>query len=172
MEFSIERAYLSECQALADVIQTVWKGIERKDWFVADEPESIRCILEEEKGIAFKAIEKNSGALAGVLIVAMYGNEEENLGHDIGLPREELDTVAHIESIAVLPEYRGFKLQDSLMQEAEKELVLRGFRYLMCTVHPENIYSKVNAASQGYKVVMTKEKYGGYIRDILMKKLI
>lgn len=172
MEFSIKRAYLSEYQALADVIQTVWKGIERKDWFVADEPDSIRCLLEEEKGIAFKAIEKNSGAMAGVLIVAMYENGEENLGNDIGLPKEELSAVAHMESIAVLPAYRGLKLQDSLMQEAEKELALRGFRYLMCTVHPENIYSKANAASQGYKIVMTKEKYGGYIRNILMKKLI
>lgn len=172
MEFSVERAYLSEYQALADVIQTVWKGIERKDWFVADEPESIRYLLEKEKGIAFKAIEKKSGALAGVLIVAMYENGKENLGYDIGLPKEELNTVAHMESIAVLPEYRGFKLQDSLMLEAEKELALNGFRYLMCTIHPENIYSKSNAVSLGYKVVMTKEKYGGYIRDILMKKLI
>jgi ribosomal protein S18 acetylase RimI-like enzyme len=172
MEFSVERAYLSEYQTLADLIQSVWKQIERKDWFVADEPESIRCLLEAEKGIAFKAVETSSGALAGVLIVAMYGNGEENLGHDIGLPKEELDTVAHIESIAVLPEYRGFKLQDSLMQEAKKELALRGFRYLMCTVHPENIYSKANAVRQGYKVVMTKEKYGGFIRDIMMKKLI
>lgn len=172
MEFSIERACLSEYQALADVIQTVWKGIERKDWFVADEPESIRCLLEEEKGIAFKAIEKNTGTMAGVLIVAMYGKGEENLGYDAGLPKEDLDTVAHVESVAVLPEYRGFKLQDLLMQEAEKELTLSGFRYLMCTIHPDNIYSKANAASQGYKVVMTKEKYGGYIRDILMKELI
>lgn len=172
MEFSIERAYLSEYQALADVIQTVWKGIERKDWFVADEPECIRCLLKEEKGIAFKVTEKNSGAMAGVLIVAMYGKGEENLGHDVGLPKEDLDTVAHVESVAVLPEYRGFKLQDSLMQEAERELASSGFRYLMCTIHPDNIYSKANAASQGYKVAMTKEKYGGYIRDILMKKLI
>jgi ribosomal protein S18 acetylase RimI-like enzyme len=172
MEFSVERAYLSEYQTLADLIQSVWKQIERKDWFVADEPESIRCLLEEEKGIAFKAVETSSGALAGVLIVAMYGNGEENLGYDIGLPKEELDTVAHIESIAVLPECRGFKLQNSLMQEAKKELALRGFRYLMCTVHPENIYSKANAVRQGYKVVMTKEKYGGFIRDIMMKKLI
>lgn len=171
MEFSVERAYISECQALADVIQRVWEGIERKDWFVADEPESIRCLLEEEKGIAFKAIETNSGKLAGVLIVAIYGGGEENLGYDINLPKEELNTVAHMESIAVLPQYRGFHLQYTLMQQAEKELAINGFRYLMCTVHPENIYSKANAVRQGYQVMITKEKYGGYLRDILMKKL-
>jgi ribosomal protein S18 acetylase RimI-like enzyme len=171
MEFSVERAYISEYQALADVIQRVWAGIERKDWFVADEPDSIRCLLEEEKGIAFKAIETNSGTLAGVLIVAIYGAGEENLGYDIHLPEEELNTVAHMESVAVLPEYRGFHLQHILMQQAEKELAINGFRYLMCTVHPENIYSKANASRQGYQVMITKEKYGGYLRDILMKKL-
>lgn len=41
----------------------------------------------------------------------------------------------------------------------------------MCTVHPENYYSRNNVIRQGYEVVLTKEKYGGYIRDILLKKL-
>lgn len=171
MEFSIERAYLNESQVLAEIIESSFREIERKEWFVADDWESIRCLLQEEKGIAYKAVERSTGAVAGVLIAAMHGMGEENLGHDIGLAKEELKTVAHMESVAVLPKYRGYGLQYSLMQEAQKELVIRGFRYLMCTIHPDNIYSKSNAVRQGYEVVMTKEKYGGYIRDIFLKKL-
>ncbi|MBS5956494.1 MAG: GNAT family N-acetyltransferase [Clostridiales bacterium] len=171
MEFSIERAYLNDSQVLSEIIESAFREIERKEWFVADDSESIRCLIKEEKGIAYKAVERNTGEVAGVLIAAMYGMGEENLGHDIGLAKEELKTVAHMESVAVLPKYRGYGLQYSLMQEAQKELVLRGFRYLMCTIHPDNFYSKSNAVRQGYEVVMTKEKYGGYIRDILLKKL-
>lgn len=171
MEFSIERAYLSEYQTLADVIESAFQNIEKKEWFVADDSESLWCLLQEKKGIAYKAVEKSTDDVAGVLIVAIYGMGEENLGHDIGLPKEELKTVAHMESVAVLPKYRGYGLQYSLMQEAQKELVSQGFRYLMCTIHPDNIYSKANAVRQGYEVVMTKEKYGGYIRDILLKRL-
>ena len=171
MEFSIERAYLNESQVLAEIIESAFREMERKEWFVADDSESIWRLLQEEKGIAYKAVEKSTGAVAGVLIAAMYGMGEENLGHDIGLPKEELKTVAHMESVAVLPEYRGYGLQYFLMQEAQKELIVRGFRYFMCTIHPDNIYSKSNAVRQGYEVVMTKEKYGGYIRDILLKKL-
>lgn len=172
MEFSIERAVTHDFQALADVINTVWDQIEIKDWFVADNSENIYDLLQKENGIGYKAIVKDSGNLAGIFVVTFPGKQEENLGRDIGLPEEELEKVAHMESIAILPEYRGNGLQYSLMQAAEKELRQRGYGYLMCTIHPDNVYSINNAVRQGYEVVMTKEKYGGFIRDILLKKII
>lgn len=171
MEFIIERAAAHEFQTLADVIDAVWDQIENKDWFVADNSENIRDLLQEENGIGYKAIVKDSGNIAGVFVVTFPGRQEENLGWDIGLPNEELEKVAHMESIAILPEYRGNGLQYALMQTGEKELRQRGYGYLMCTIHPENVFSKNNAIKQGYKVVMTKEKYGGFIRDILLKKI-
>lgn len=171
MEFSIERAAAHEFQTLADVIDAVWNQIENKDWFVADNSENIHDLLQEENGIGYKAIGKESGKIAGVFVVTFPGRQEENLGWDIGLPEEELVKVAHMESVAILPEYRGNGLQYTLMQTAEKELRQRGYRYLLCTIHPENTFSKDNAIRQGYEVVMTKEKYGGFMRDILLKKI-
>ena len=76
-----------------------------------------------------------------------------------------------MDTAAVLPEYRGQKLQYRLMQMAEEELKKEGLRYLMCTVHPQNRYSRENVLRQGYEVAATKEKYGGYLRDILLKRL-
>jgi ribosomal protein S18 acetylase RimI-like enzyme len=171
MGFSIERAVTNDFQALADVIVAVWEQIEIKDWFVADDSKNIHYLLREENGIGYKAIVKDSGILAGIFLATFPGKQEENLGWDIGLPEEELEQVAHMESIAILSEYRGHGLQYSLMQTAEEELRQRGYRYLMCTIHPDNVYSKNNAIRQGYEVVMTKEKYGGFIRDILLKKI-
>lgn len=171
MEFLIKRAALEDHQALAGVIESVWQQIERKDWFVADDPGYTYRTLQEGNGIGYKALLKDSGTLAGVFIVALPGRREENLGRDIGLSEEELGKAAHMESAAILPEYRGNGLQYSMMQAAEEELRKMGYRYLMCTVHPENVYSKNNVIRQGYEVVLTKEKYGGYLRDILLKKL-
>ncbi|MDR1769998.1 MAG: GNAT family N-acetyltransferase [Hungatella sp.] len=171
MEFLIERAVPEDYQTVAEVIQSVWQQIQEKEWFVADDPEYIFHMLKEGNGIGYKAFEKDSGALAGVFIAALPGKGEENLGRDIGLPKEELGKVAHMETVAILSGYRGNGLQYSMMKTAEKELWKQGYRYLMCTVHPENRYSKNNIIKQGYKVVLTKEKYGGYLRDILLKKL-
>ena len=66
-----------------------------------------------------------------------------------------------MDSIAILPKYRGHKLQYRLMQTAEGDLRAKGFKYLMCTVHPDNCYSRDNIVSQGYESVAVKEKYGG-----------
>jgi len=171
MQFLIEKAVPEDYLIVADVIQSVWQQIQQKDWFVADDSEYTCHMLIEGNGIGYKAFEKDSGALAGVFLAALPGNGEENLGRDIGLPEMELGKVAHMETIAILPEYRGNGLQHSLMKTAEEELRKQGYRYLMCTVHPENRYSKNNIINQGYQVVLTKEKYGGYVRDILLKKL-
>ena len=99
------------------------------------------------------------------------GLSEENLGRDINLSETDLLKVAHMDSVAVLPQYRGHGLQNKLMQAAEAEARQRGYRYLMCTVHPDNHYSKNNVLKQGYHVIATKEKYGGYTRNILLKEI-
>ena len=171
MEFSIERASGEDAEMMADIIEKVWEHIDNKHWFIADDSEYTTRILKEGSSLGYKAVEKDSGAVAGVFIVVLPGMKEENLGRDIGLAQEELKKVAHMESVAILPSYRGNGLQYSMMQRGEADLKKMGYKYLMCTVHPDNYYSRNNVIRQGYEVVLTKEKYGGYIRDILLKKL-
>ncbi len=171
MEFIIERASEKDAEMMADMIEKVWEDIENKEWFVADDIDYTTRMLKEENGLGYKAVEKDSGTVAGIFIVSLPGMREENLGRDIELAEEELGKVAHMESVAVLPSCRGNGLQYALMQQGEADLRKMGYRYLMCTVHPDNSYSRSNVIRQGYEVVLTKEKYGGYIRDILLKKL-
>lgn len=171
MEFEIRKAGLEDAQVIADVIQEVFLGMEHKEWYVADNADYTREMLRTGKGMVYKAVEKGSGQLAGVLMITFPGLAQENLGNDIGFSEEQLLRTAHMESAAVLPQYRGNRLQYLLMQSAEKEAAERGYGYLMCTIHPENRYSKENALRQGYQVMKTKEKYGGLLRDILLKKL-
>lgn len=171
MEFIIERARKEDAKEIAEVIWNVWEEMEEKQWFVVDSKEYTCKILMEERAIAYKAVEKENGKIAGIFTVIFPGILEENLGNDIGLNREELEKVAHMESAAILPIYRGNGLQYHLMQAAEIDLAKKGYHYLMCTIHPDNKFSKDNVMRQGYRIVKTTEKYGGYMRHILLKRI-
>ena len=170
-DFRIEKATDKDYQIFADIIQAVWRELDRKEWFVADNAEYTYEMLKSKKGIGYKAVAVDTNDIAGVFMVTVPGVGRENLGYDAGLKEDELPLVAHMDSVAILKEYRGHKLQYRLMQEAEKDLRKKGFKYLMCTVHPDNCYSRNNVVSQGYRSVGVKEKYGGYIREIFLKNM-
>lgn len=171
MTFRIEKASVDSYQEIAELIESVWDQMEIKDWFVADSAEYTYKVLSEGKGTAYVAFEEESNRLAAIFMIVFPGKSEDNLGRDAHISEEELAFVAHMESAAVLPEFRGHKLQYRLMQEGEKELKKLGYRYLMCTVHPENKFSLDNVRNQGYKIMKIGEKYDGYWRAVLLKKL-
>ena len=169
--FGIVRAYPEEAQLIADVIKTVWESMEHREWFVPDDAGFIRQLLMPGNGMAWKAVHRQTGETAGILNVALPGDSKENLGRDANLSPGELRKAAHIDSVAILPGYRGKKLQHRLMQAAEEELKRQGVRYLFCTVHPENRFSRNNMVKQGFCTVKTTEKYGGLEREVMMKEL-
>ena len=171
MNLIIEKAVPADYQMFADIIQSVWDGMEQKDWFMADNADYTYEMLSSRQGCGYKAVDRDTGKTAGVFMTVIPGLDESNLGYDIGLTREQLLKTAHMDSVAILPEYRGQRLQCRLMQEAEKDLKEQGICYLLCTVHPENRYSRDNVLKQGYTFVTRKKKYNGNIRDILMKRL-
>lgn len=173
MNFLIERVREEDYSSLIHLILHVYDKMpaEQKEWFVVDPKEETFRRLKQQEAWGYRAVEQPRGALAGVFTVVFPGMSSCNLGNDIGLEQTELPFVAHMDTAAIACEYRGFHLQKRLMEYAEEELRQAGYRYLCCTAHPENCYSKNNILSQGYEVITTKEKYGGFLRDIFMKKL-
>lgn len=169
--FKIYQTGPEEAADIAAVIQAVWDQMERQEWFVADDAEYISKLLQHGNGMAWNAVEESSGCLAGILSIATPGDVKENLGRDAGLSGESLKLAAHLDSVAILPDYRGHGLQYRLMREAEAELKRQGFRYLLCTVHPENRFSRDNMVRHGFCSVKIAEKYGGLLREIMMKEL-
>ena len=171
MEFQIRKADANEYERIIQIIQEVHAAMPNKEWFVADNADYTRSILAEKKGTAYVAFWNDTSEIAGLFIATIPGLSDDNLGLDAGLSQEELLQVIHMDSVAVLPSYRGYRLQRKLMQTAEDELKTAGYRYLFCTIHPENPYSMNNATALDYHVVKICEKYGGYLRAVLMKKL-
>lgn len=169
MNFRIEKATIDEAQQIADLIEEVYEAMPQKEWYVPDNAEYTNSMMASRKGVVYKAVEEESGELAAILMALYPGVCEENLGNEIGLSVNQQTEVVHMESAAVRPKYRGHGLQARLMDTAEKEAIQRNKHYLMCTIHPSNDFSKNNALKLGYHVMTTKLKYGGKIRDILLK---
>ena len=58
-----------------------------------------------------------------------------------------------------------------LLKYAENLIDPTRYTYLLATVSPDNIPSMKTLTKLGYEVMMTKEKYEGVLRNIMMKKI-
>lgn len=172
MEFTFEKATPNDIATLTQLVEEVWNTIEHKEWFALyDINGYIREFVDTEKGCIWKAIDASTRRIAGIYIVTYPGTDTDNLGYDIGLSESQRLQVAHMDTVAVHPFYRGHGLQQRFTLLMERELLSGGFRYFMCTVHPDNIYSRNNMEKCGYKVMKTSIKYGGLPRLILLKNI-
>ena len=154
-----------------EVIEKAWNAMDRKEWFVVDGKEVYEAYLKRGEALLYRAYDPVCRKTAGVFLAVLPGNSSENMGRDIGLSETELESVEHMDTAAVLPEYRGRGLQYALMQKAESDLKERGYRTLICTVHPDNKFSREKIRRQGYELAAVKEKYGGFLREIWVRGL-
>lgn len=110
--------------------------------------------------------------LYGSCGVYFPGFNEDNLGLDIDLPREELKKVIHLESSNVHPMYRGNSLQykmASLLVSRAKDI--KDMRYLLNTVHPENYPSLKTTFDLDMVIVKLCRKYKGFWRYIFYQDI-
>ena len=164
----VERAGYGDVPAIRRIMEDSEKLARDKDWYVIDNISFLERHVEEE-GITLKAV--TDGTMAGFLIIRYPKSAEDNLGSYIRLTEEQAKTVAHMESAAVVPVYRGRGIQKLLMDSGEKLLAETEYRYLMGTAHPDNIYSVNNFLKLGYDIVAEDEKYGGLPRYVFCKNI-
>ena len=81
--------------------------------------------------------------------------------------------VAHMESAAVLPEFRGNGIQKKLLIYGKDHLAehFPAVKYITATVAPLNIPSLKSFKAAGFKEMLTKEKYNGHMRIILLNNM-
>ena len=179
MEFEIKRALPKDADRLIAIMEEVTSGLSNPSWFIDDDGDYIRehvghiPVAAEDCGFTLKAVCNQNGQeeIAGFFMVDFPGIGERNLGHHMALKEEQLLKVAHMDSVVILPQYRGYKLQYRLMEAAE-ELLCKETEYTiwMATVHPDNKYSLGNVQAHGYEIVAEAMKYGGYPRYVLKKE--
>ena len=168
IHFAIRRAGETDVPEIMRVMNEVRDDMTHPDWFVADDENYIREHLQN-KGYVIVA-ESAIGGIAGFFVVK-YPEDEENLGTYLDFNREQLDHVAVMDSAAVGSVYRGNGLQEKMLEAAEGLLDKEKYYYLMCTIHPDNEFSRNNMERHGYKVKKVALCYGGLPRCILLKNL-
>lgn len=167
--FTIRKAVPEDLDILMDIMQKTVDHMQRPEWFVAESREYVSGHLAGERGFVLAA-EDEAGQMAAFFLVDYPEGREDNLGLDLEFQKSELMRVAHMDTVAVLPEYRGHGLMAGLLEAAERELEQTSYEHLMATVHPDNRFSLDNMLGHGYRVMLTKKKYGGVLRHILYKK--
>ena len=119
--------------------------------------------------IAIGVFDKQDDRLIALGIMVDAKGTDEDLS--VGLEKFTTDNPINMKSIMVADGYRGNGFQKKLMKMLEEKAVEKGYTHSCTSIHPDNIYSMRNAVSLGYKYDHTARKYGGMVRDILVKTL-
>lgn len=169
MEFL--KAVSSDAPIIHQIMTLGLSTMEHKEWYVIDSEDYIRKHIEQpETGLVLKAVE--NGQIAAFLIVHYPKSEHDNMGHYLNLDDNECLKVAYMDSVCVLPVFRGRGLQYDLISLGETFLQSTPYCHFMATVHPDNRYSLANLMKLGYRIVTTTTKYGDLPRHILYKHKI
>lgn len=166
MSARLRLAELADAPSIHHVMTVAGAAAAAPDLYYVDTLEFVEDHIACE---GFIVVAEVDSQIVGFQIVRRPGSADDNLGLEIGLSGADLDAVAHVESAAVLPAHRGGGIQRALVTEAERRLVELGYRWLMCTVHPDNVHSLRNLRALGFEVIGTRDKYGGYRRHIMLK---
>ena len=77
MEFRIKKAKLNDVHAVAALIRAVWEQMDNREWFVMDEADFLKDVLESGRGFIYMAIDAGTEKLAGVMDILTPGLEKD-----------------------------------------------------------------------------------------------
>lgn len=167
--FTIRKANLRDVPEIRNIMVECNKLLENKSWYYIDDDDE-KQISHIISDCGFALIAEFGSTTAGFLIVYYPGNDDGNLGAYVRNEDVHKEDVAHMESVAVLPKFRGNGLQRMLVGIAESFLK-ENIKYIMCTVHPDNYPSFSSFTRCGYNVINNlPDKYDGLQRYVLLKK--
>jgi len=107
--------------------------------------------------------------LIAYAILDFVGVGEDNYGHLVGIPKNELLRVALAAGCVVAAEHRGNGLQRQLCEIRERCAAEFGCLHVFASVHPDNHYSGNNLLAAGFKVAVDRKELSWGVRDILYK---
>ncbi len=170
MDILITEASINDIEEIIKLKKDVWDKMENKDWYVIDGTD--KQFLEKQlknNGLILKAVSNNR--IIGFLIVENNIEKESSIIKHTHL-ENEIDNCIELSNVAVDSEYRGNHLYTKMVEKAEKYMTNKyNIRYILATVHPDNIASMKSLLNIGYEVYCTTKMYGNKDRCILMKQL-
>lgn len=166
MGFLIREATEADVPEIMVLMEEARSDTEHPEWFAAGDVSYIRGHLEKD---GFVLVAQTSESQIAGFFVVIYPKDEENLGHYLEFDADQLAQVAMMDTAVVGKIYRGNGLQAKMLEAAEARIDKIRYPYLMCTIHPDNRFSRHNMESYGYEVKTTAYCYGGFLRYVFLK---
>lgn len=171
-ESSVSLRFTSEndLDEIFNVIQIVGKEMECKNnelFAYSKNPATYLQMLKT--GVCAVAVRNNR------IIASLLTRPEDNRDgvFDLtGMSKEFMHNTIEFVTCQVLEEYRGNKLEQKLIDFVLTTLnKLACYKYVICTISPDNAASLKSVENNGFRVCNTAKLYGGKTRYVLMKEL-
>lgn len=170
MRFLIKEATINDIDEILKLKKDIWDKLENKEWYVIDgtNGEFLNRLLKNN-GLILKAI--NNNKIVGFLIIHNCLKKESSIIQKLHF-ENKVDKCVELSNGGVDIEYRGNNLYVEMAKKAE-EIIMNRYnkKYILATVHPNNMASLKSLLKIDYKIICKSKMYGNLDRYILLKNL-
>lgn len=167
---NIRKLNLNDFEMVQKLQDISLENLKRKDFCVELTKDELKAILTEGRGFTYGVfVDNNLISFYSVL----FPNEEEYLGKDMGLTKDNMNISANLEITHTLSNYQGNKFQKVLCELCLEEIKKNysHIRYIMATIAPQNYSSMASTLCYGVYAFVLKNKYNDLKRYILLRDL-
>lgn len=161
MTIGIQRLGPADLGLLLDLQEKIHAAQPDPDTFQRSTPEFLAYCLADG-GRCYRAV--HGDETVAYRIVYFPRERPFNLAIDTTVPAAEYGTVAHFDTIGVLPDWRGHGLARRLNSRALTDLADTGTRHILATSAPTNPYGVRALTEAGARAIGVVEKFGGKLR--------
>lgn len=165
----INYATVDDLDAIFSLIQTVGKEMDKKNDDIFAYSKSKDPYLKMLQ-IGICAVAVSNDQIVASLLTRPEDNRE-GLLELAGLPPETINETIEFVTCQVLEQYRGYRLEQKLINFVLKKLESTQYKYAICTVAPNNKPSLKSVQNLGFKICAEVNTHGNKLRYVLKKEL-
>ncbi|MGA5898679.1 GNAT family N-acetyltransferase [Streptomyces venetus] len=164
--FDVRRLGPQDLGLILDLQERIRASLADPDVFQTSTAEFVAYCLADG-GLCY-GVSHGTGTVA-YRMVYFPRDRDFNLAKDLPLPPAEYGRVAHWDTIAVLPEWRGHGLARLMNGRALDDVSGLGIRHLCATSSPRNPAGVGSLMRAGFRPVRLVRKFGGKLRFLFYR---
>jgi GNAT superfamily N-acetyltransferase len=166
VRFDVQRLGPADLGMILDLQDRIRSALPDPSVFQTSTPEFIAYCLADG-GRCYRVVYE--GEPVAYRMVYFPRDRAFNLAKDTTLPASRYEAVAHWDTVAVLPAWRGHGLARLMNARALRELTDTGIRHVFSTSSPANPHGVRTLMEAGFQPVGLVEKFGGKLRFLLYR---